>query len=502
MSNNTQRKDGTETKVIAYVDDRIVMETVPSEVKEEEKHPLAETLTDFMQRIDDIYFAVSAMVPASAEILKRRANKLNKKLKDSENKIKTGTPAEAAAAGAMIVDVTQESEKLYRSRLPQVVEQSLFVNLFSEYDFFFGTILRELYRRRPDLLASLSKQISFDELIKFENIDAIKNSVLEAEIDSIRRESYVEQFSILNKKFGLPLTKFQEWPDFVEAGQRRNLLVHCGGYVSDQYLQVCSAAGVRFESIPKVGDRLSIGQAYFEKSAGLISRVGFMLVHTLWRKVLPSECKDANEHINDQIYSLLREKRWQSSAELGNFSLSDPMLSGATDVQKRIRLINTAIALKNLKKTDEMKKIITSVDWSASVRDFRLAVCVINDEIDEAISMMKQIGKKGEMIHEIAYHQWPLFNSFREDQRFHQAYEEIYGYPFFLKAERSAEVARSKLEHTKDSPLNSEATEEIAIPKAAQPPEKKQSSQERKPRTAARKKAANSYQGHIDSDKI
>lgn len=468
----------SETKALVYVNDRLTIETSAVVGQESNAHPLADALADFMQRVDDVYFAVTTMVPATAQIMDRRAKKLDKTLAEAEEKIRNGTPAEAASAGAAIVEAGHHSERLYRSRLPNVVEQSLFVNLFSEYDFFFGILLRELYRRRPDLLASLSKQISFDELIKFESIESIKNSVLEAEIDSIRRESYVEQFSILNKKFGLPLTKFQEWPDFVEASQRRNLLVHCGGHVSEQYLQVCDNAGYKFSDRPKVGDRLSIGQPYFEKSAGLVARVGFMLVHTLWRKVLPNECARANDDLNDQIYRLLCSKRWRTAAELGTFSLSDPMLNGASDIQKRIRLVNTAIALKNLKKLDEMNRLLSSVDWSASVRDFRFAVCILKDELDEAVSIMKQIGKRGELVHEIAYHQWPLFNDFRGNPVFHLAYEEVFGYPFFLKAEKNMEEARSKLEKTKSSDEHEHAppekdVEERSAPKAATPRKRK-----------------------------
>ena len=170
------------------------------------------------------------------------------------------------------------------------------------------------------------------------------------------------------------------------------------------------------------------------------------LVHTLWRKVLPSECGRANDELNDQIYRLLCSKRWQTVSELGTFSMSDPMLAGSSDIQKRIRLINTAIALKNLKRENEMGKLLTSVDWSASVRDFRLAVCILNDQVDEALAIMKQIGKRGELIHEISYHQWPLFNSLRESAPFHKVYEEVFGYPFYLRAEKNAEDARTKLE--------------------------------------------------------
>lgn len=437
------------SRTLVVSSDRISIEQLPDEPTHE-PHPLAESLADFMQRVDDIYFAVTTLVPATAEIMNRRAKKINKALEEAEEKIKLGTPAEAASAGAAIVEAGHQSERFSRSRLPFIVEQSLFVNLFSEYDFFFGLILRELYKRRPDLLASLSKQISFDELIKFESIDSIKNSVLESEIDSIRRESYVEQFSILNRKFGLPLTKFQEWPSFVEAAQRRNLLVHCGGHVSEQYLQVCDSAGYKFEARPKVGDRLTIGPSYFEKTAGLVARVGFMLVHTLWRKVLPAECEKANDELNDQIYRLLCTKRWSTAAELGTFSLSDPMLSGASEIQRKVRLVNTAIALKNLKRADDMNKLLASVDWTASVRDFRLAVCILRDQTEDAVAMMKQIGKRGELVLEVSYHQWPLFNAFREDAAFYKAYEEIYGYPFFLRAEKNVEEARTKLDHSKE----------------------------------------------------
>ena len=439
----------SKSNVIVLSNDKLSVEQLPNELVDD-AHPLAEALADFMQRVDDICFAVTAMVPATTQIMERQAKKINKTITDAEDKIRSGTPAEAASAGAAIVQAAHQSERIYRSRLPNIVEQSLFVNLFSEYDFFFGLILRELYRRRPDLLASLSKQISFDELIKFESIESIKNSVLESEIDSIRRESYVEQFAILNKKFGLPLTKFPEWPNFVEAAQRRNLFVHCGGHVSEQYLQVCDSAGYKFEIRPKVGDHLEIGQPYFDRTAGLVARVGFMLVHTLWRKILPSECEKANDELNDQVYRLLCVKRWAAAAELGTFSLSDQMLNGANEIQRKIRLINTAIALKNLKQMDEMNKLLGSVDWTASVRDFRLAVCVLRDQTEDAVAMMKQIGKRGELVHEVAYHQWPLFNTFRENAAFYKTYEEIFGYPFFLKAEKNAEEARSKLEHTKE----------------------------------------------------
>ncbi len=441
-----RKKTEVETKALMYVEDKLTVQDAPRTTATEAAHPLAEALGDFLQRIDDIYFAVKVMVPASADILNRRMKKVRKTIEEAEQKIRNGTPAEAGYAGAEIVEAGYESDRIYRSRLPDLIERSLFVNLFSEFDYFFGILLRELYRRRPDLLASLSRQISFDELLKFESLESVKESVLDAEIESIRRESYVEQFSILQRKFGLPLTKFQEWPQFVESAQRRNLMVHCGGHVSEQYLQVCESAGYKFDTRPVIGELLTLGHEYFSNTSSLVSRVAFMLTHTLWRKVLPTESENANSELNDQIYRLLCAKRWQIAADLGTFSLSEPMCAGTSDMQYRIRLCNTAIALKNLKRGNEMKRLLDSIDWTASIRDFRLAVAILRDERDDAVSLMKQIGKKGELIHEVAYHQWPLFGGFRETLEFQKSYEEIYGYPFYRKAEEKAGEAKSKLD--------------------------------------------------------
>lgn len=447
----TKKGDSASGLTLCYVNGKLTVEPIPQSEKKPLCHPLAEALNDFMQRIDDVFFAAKVMVPASIDILDRRVKKVNKTIDNARTVVEAGLLEESSHAGATIIEASYEAERLNRSKLPEIVERSLFVNLFAEYDHFFGVILRELYKRRPDLLASLSKQISFDELLKFESIESVKASVLESEIESVRRESYVEQFSILQRKFGLPLTKFQDWPCFVEAAQRRNLMVHCGGHISEQYLSMCDATGYKFSERPKIGERLSVGYPYFERTANLVARVGFMLTHTLWSKVLPAERAQANDELNDQLYKLLCAKRWGLAAELGAFSLGEQMMEGATEIQYRIRLCNTAIALKNLKKVDEMRKLLSTVDWSASIRDFRLAVRILEDDYDGAAQIMKQIGERGELVHEVAYHQWPLFAIFRERPEFQAAYEEIYGFPFYVKAEKTVEAARSRRSASPDA---------------------------------------------------
>ena len=79
----TTTQEKTETKALVYVNNRLTVKTTPTEDSAKENHPLAENLADFMQRVDDIYFSVTAMVPATSEILKRRAAKIDKIFADA-----------------------------------------------------------------------------------------------------------------------------------------------------------------------------------------------------------------------------------------------------------------------------------------------------------------------------------------------------------------------------------------------------------------------------------
>ena len=74
------------------------------------------------------------------------------------------------------------------------------------------------------------------------SIEKIKSQFIEKEVESIRRESYIEQFNILENRFEIKtLKKFEEWSLFVEMAQRRNIMTHNDGVVSDQYLDICNA---------------------------------------------------------------------------------------------------------------------------------------------------------------------------------------------------------------------------------------------------------------------
>jgi len=120
------------------------------------------------------------------------------------------------------------------------------------------------------------------------------------------------------------------------------------------------------------------------------------------------------------------------------------MQDGITDISLRIRTVNAAIAAKFSGDEVACQLALKSLDWSASYRDFRLAIAVLSDDFSAAAELMISIGKTGEIFEELSYHNWPLFHKFRESPEFLNAYMQVYGVSFIAEAVRhQTEAAQS-----------------------------------------------------------
>jgi hypothetical protein len=424
----------------AVASDAIAMHPIsaPQSRKDE---PIQRVLKRYLIAIRGIGKTAQIALPHITQWNNSEIDKVQKKIK----KFLPGLPAkgdgrktftlESARDFAEFTGTIRKLEELRSHDSTAVLAKSLFTQLFAEFDAYIGELLKVVYIKNDKLLKGISREISLTDLLDFEDLNAVKLAMLEKEIETFRRDSYIEQFSTLEKKFNLTLKKFKEWPEFVELSQRRNILTHNGGMVSDQYLVVCAKEGHKFLSKPKIGDPLGVTYEYYANASRLLSKVGLMLAYTLWSKVFPDESDLIHTGLNDTIFNALQQERWRFVSELEDFVLSDQMRKGISDIDLRIRIINASIGIKFSGEDPGVEKLLNSVDWSASYRDFKLATSVLNERYEDAIVIMKSIGKRGEIISQTDYHTWPLFHRFRERPEFYDAYFEIYGEAFAEKVE-------------------------------------------------------------------
>ena len=346
-----------------------------------------------------------------------------------------------------ILHSLQEVERLQNSHIVETMRTGLFLSLFTFFEAFVGDLLCCLYMLKPDLFEALNRQLPFHEVLKCNDMESLRKMVLSKEIDAFRRQSYLEQFEDLEKRFKLRLRSFENWPEFVECSQRRNILAHCDGIVTDQYLQICSTVKYRFEQPVKLGDKLLADNIYIQKKIDLLREVSIKLAQTLWRKVIPNDMENADKHLIKTTYDFLSLENHEIAITIGEFGRALPR--HASDTNKHMLLINTVIAMKLSGRNDNAQKLLESVDWSDKSYDFRLARAVLFEKFDDAADLMRRIGKEGDHIEQVAYSSWPLFKQFRQTEKFIQAYKDVYGCEFSDELQRIAESKKNESETKK-----------------------------------------------------
>lgn len=423
------------------------------------KERCTKIIDDYLAAIDDYRICFNISVPnlirSRRDELKKIAKTINKYSKEIEIDGQKHIMADGPHAINKLRDAISASEAVIESKAIDSLIKSLFIGLFSEYDHFIGELMKVLYSENPNLLKSISREISLTELIEYKDIQEVKNEMLEKEIESLRRESYIAQFEQLEKKFGIDtLRSFKEWPEFVEISQRRNLFTHNDGRISQQYLNVCNKNKCSLIEGNEIGKRLEINSEYFHRSIFVLSKIGFMLAHTLWAKSIPHKASLAGDAMNNSIFLLLKRENWELAKEFGLFGLQPLLSKHIDDITKKIRIINTAIGLININQKAEAMRLIDEHDWSSSIRDFRLAIEILKENYSTATEIMEEIGKQGELITQMSYHSWPIFKNFNKTIEFKNAYNKIYGISFDEKTSEEASFQSEKIMKEENIELN------------------------------------------------
>ena len=305
----------------------------------------------------------------------------------------------------------------------KIIPESLFVSLISQYDAFLTRLLRAIYEIKPDVLNGSERNLTFSQLVEMETVENARDYIIDKEIDTVLRKSHSEQFDYLEKLLGMKLReKLPIWQTFIEITERRNLLVHCDGVVSNQYVKNCKEHKCQIDKI-KVGQRLGIEPKYFTNAYKCLYEIATKLTHTIWRKLLISDLKDADRELNDVCFHLINTNSFELADILLDFGCNQKR--HFNDSLKNVFIVNGSLSKYLQGKKEEAKQILDKKDWSASSDDFKLAYAVLTDDYEIAYEMMLKIGDNGD-VDKSDYKQWPLFNKIREEVKFKETYKEIF----------------------------------------------------------------------------
>lgn len=305
----------------------------------------------------------------------------------------------------------------------KIINEGLFVSLISQYDAFINRLLRCVFKIKPDILNGSDRNLTFSQLISMNSLDEAREYIVEKEVETVLRKSHSEHFDYLEKQFNIELRKNLDiWPIFIEITERRNLFVHCDGYVSSQYLKVCLEKKADINSV-KVGDRLKVDINYFNSAYKCLYEISVKLTHTLLRKLEPNSLKHHDKDLNMICYDLLTLKNFNLCDTLLKFSCNQVRHSDLAT--KNVFTINSAISKYLQGKEDEAKAIMESKDWSASSDNFKIANAILTGDYEKAYSIMIKIGTSPDL-NKNCYKEWPLFYKIRSEEKFKDTYKLIF----------------------------------------------------------------------------
>jgi len=305
-----------------------------------------------------------------------------------------------------------------------LIPKTFLVSYVSEFDSFLGNLLKVIYRRRPELLNESERQLTFSELQAFDSIQDAREHILEKEVETLLRKSHAEHFTILEKKFGLPLKDGLDiWADYIELTERRNLFVHCDGVVSSQYLSVCKLHKADINAVTN-GERLKVDAEYLNNAYNVIYELATKLTHVLWRKLFPENRKIADSSYNDLCFELIKHEKYDLASQLLEFAVNG-FKKHYDETYKRMFVINLAQAYKYSKQTQKCEKLLKRFDWNASGYDLKLAVAVLKDDYELATSYMDKVVATGDM-GEQEFIDWPLFKEFRKEKVFLDKFKALF----------------------------------------------------------------------------
>lgn len=304
----------------------------------------------------------------------------------------------------------------------KLIPESLFVSMLSQFDAYIGFIIRFVINMNPSLLNNSEKNISFSQIFEMGSIEEAKEFMIQKELDIILRKSHKDHLEYLDKRIGTSFTKdIVKLDDFIEISERRNLVVHCDGIVSKQYIANCSK--YQSKNKLKLGEQVNISPKYFNHAFEILFDVATRIAHVLWRKFFKDDLENADCAINELCFDLLCNKEFVLAESLTNFALSQS--KHYNDKIKCMITINAALSKYLSKDKDGACKILDSKDWSSANTDLRLASCVIREEYDKVFILMKEIGTGGDIEKE-GYQEWPLFYQVRKSKGFRDTFKQIF----------------------------------------------------------------------------
>ena len=177
-------------------------------------------------------------------------------------------------AQVLFIDHIQNLTFYYKFN--QFIRDMSLVYLIAEIESFLQKTLEISFQKNPAILMTCQKSVTYEELLKFENINDARQQIIDKEILSIVNQDIEDINKYFEQRFKVEISRFVNWEKFKERFYRRNILVHNLGMPNRFY---------RLKTGYKGKDkRMNVSQKYLEESIKLFDKMTLKISEYFYNK--------------------------------------------------------------------------------------------------------------------------------------------------------------------------------------------------------------------------
>ncbi|GGF81458.1 hypothetical protein GCM10010924_05810 [Rhizobium wenxiniae] len=366
------------------------------------------------------------------------------------------------------VDLLKIRELLKSSKIVgREIPQMLLMGIVSSFEHQMSLLAKIIIDNNPKIILTKDKSVSLLEVLEASSLEDVKSRYIEKEVENIFREGTERQIEWFEQKVGISDIRknHKNIDEFLEVFERRNIYAHNNGIINDIYLSKVSKKIIEKNNLEK-GNYIFVDSVYFHNSLDFIIEFGVKLITVCWRKIDPSESGISDSLLSSLCFDLILSGEYRLAKYLVSFARD--LRGDRSDIINRIFIVNHASVCKLLSEEKEALSILDSVDWSASAVNFQCCVAAIRGDVMEVTSMMKRIGKNGE-ISALEYQEWPVFYHVRDDDEFKKTFRSIFGVDYISSAIKKGGIINALggiaigVARAKDQPKKSEEAKKILL---------------------------------------
>lgn len=300
----------------------------------------------------------------------------------------------------------------------ELLMQSILAMTVSAFEVLVAAIVRAFIVSYPKSADSTKKEFSLEDVLKFESMTDALEDFVESRVDAVMRGSAEDWSEWLGRgdRLGLEFSSFcPDWESTWETFQRRHLVIHTGGVVSERY-----ARRVTRPSAP-VGHAVIVDDGYLKRAITHLECLGLGLAISA-RVQLGLNPEMAAVQANSYCYGFLLAERWDAASTMAEVG----QRTSPSEMTRMMLQVNAWIAQKEI---GNLETVLTEVDqWDVSALDdlFRMARLALLDDHDGALQMAETLCDAGTLgIMQVS--EWPLLRRARTSDQFPAVFRRLSG---------------------------------------------------------------------------